>query len=223
MKKIINKIAEVKSNFFLKKHTPSGSTMKLLKDLYPSVNWNRVDFYEGLPWFTPYIAPHLTAQALPQFYSFSRYRIYTKNFDESKPQYLADIVHEGYHVMQAMQFWKGYGLGFFRGLMLYYNALFIKHGYRSNPFEITAHDQENRFMDYCEKSRLDSVAPKNIAENFCEISKEEPLVFSKYKFRYEGSYLNLTVSVIFCSLVTITKPFADVLVFGIGLIPVRVG
>jgi len=222
MRKIVKKITEVKTSFYLKKHIPSPSTVQLLKDLYPSVNWNRVDFYEGLPWFTPYIAPYVTAQALPEFYSFSRYRIYTKNFDETKPQYLADIVHEGYHVMQAMHFWKGYGFGFFRGLMLYYNALFIKHGYRSNPFEITAHDQEDRFMEYF-KNRLDSIVDeKVVTENFCEIYKEKLLVFNKYKFRYEGNYFALAVSFMFCTLVTITKPFADVLVFGIRLIPIKV-
>ncbi len=202
----------IRNNFFLKKHIPLPSTITLLKNLYPSVDWNRVDFYEGLPWFTPFIAPYVTAQALPQFYSFSRYRIYLKKFDESRAQCLADIVHEGYHVMQAMQFWNGYGIGFFRGLMLYYNALFVKYGYRSNPFEITAHDQEYRFLDYCIKHGLHGIIPKVHPGAFTDISKETGLIFKEYKFRYQENYLALIGSFLFCSLVTITKPFADVLV-----------
>src|SRR5436190_6851302 len=119
----------MRNNFFLRRHTPLPSTIQLLKDLYPNVNWNRVDFYEGLPWFTPAVAPYVTCQALPQFYSFSKFRIYIKKFDESRAQCLADIVHEAFHVMQAMHFAKGYGLGFFRVWMLYYVAVFMKHGY----------------------------------------------------------------------------------------------
>ena len=117
----------IKNRFFLKKHTPLPSTMELLKNLYPQVDWKRVEFFEGLPWFTGIIAPFVTAQALPHFYSFSKYRIYLIRFDESRAQCLADIVHEGFHVLQAMQFSKGYGLGFLRGLMVYYNALFLRH------------------------------------------------------------------------------------------------
>lgn len=219
MKKIIKKTKEVfksiKGSFFLRKHTPLASTIKLLKDLYPSVNWNRVDFYEGLPWFTPFIAPYVNAQALPQFYSFSRYRIYIQKFDESRAQCLADIVHEGYHVMQAMHFWKGYGLGFFRGLMVYYNALFLKYGYRSNPFEITAYDQEYRFLAYCEKRGLHGMVPQVAPGAFKDISRERPLVFSRYNFKYEENYLALAGSFIFCSLVTIIKPLADIALFTI--------
>lgn len=209
-------MSSVRENFFLKKQIPLPSTIKLLKDLYPAVDWNRVDFYEGLPWFTPLIAPYVTAQALPQFYSFSRYRIYLKIFDESRAQCLADIVHEGYHVMQAMHFWNGYGLGFFRGLMVYYNALFLKYGYRSNPFEITAYDQEYRFLDYCEKHGLHGIVPEVTPGAFNNISRERPLVFSRYQFRYGESYFALAVSFIFCSLVTVIKPVVDLLIFGIG-------
>jgi len=220
MRKIIintgNFLRSIKNSFFLKKHTPLASTIQILKDLYPTVNWNRVDFYEGLPWFTPFIAPYVTAQALPHFYSFSRYRIYLKKFDESRAQCLADIVHEGYHVMQAMQFLKGYGFGFFRGLMVYYNALFLKYGYRSNPFEITAHDQEYRFLDYCIKHKLHGIIPPVAPAAFSDISKETPLVFSEYKFSYKESSFALVGSFIFCSLVTVVKPFVDVMLWGIG-------
>jgi hypothetical protein len=225
MRKILKNIAasflSIKNNFFLKKHIPLASTMTMLKDLYPSVDWTRVDFYEGLPWFTPFIAPYVTAQALPQFYSLSRYRIYLKKFDESRAQCLADIVHEGYHVMQAMQFWKGYGIGFFRGLMLYYNALFLKYGYHANPFEITAHDQEYRFLDYCTKHGLRGVIPKVNPDAFANIAEEKPLVFNKYEFRYDENIVALAGSFFFCGLVTIVKPFVDVLIYGMSFFMLR--
>src|SRR4051812_15651792 len=89
-----------KANFRLKKYEPLPATMHLLADLYPGVDWKRVDFYQGLPWFTPGVAPYVTAQALPQFYSFGRFRIYLTKFDETRAQCLADIVHEAFHIMQ---------------------------------------------------------------------------------------------------------------------------
>ena len=217
IKKIGRGLRSIRSNFFLTKQIPLPSTMAILKDLYPAVNWNRVDFYEGLPWFTPYIAPYVTAQALPQFYSFSRYRIYIKKFDESRAQCLADIIHEGYHVMQAMNFWKGYGFGFFRGFIFYYSALYLKYGYRSNPFEITAHDQEYRFLDYCEKHGMHGIVPKVVPAAFTEIAKEKPLIFSRYSFRYTENFISLIGSFFFCSVVAIIKPFIDVLIVVIGL------
>lgn len=208
----------IKGNFFLQKRIPLESTMILLRDLYPSIDWKRVDFYEGLPWFTPTIAPYVTAQALPDFYSLSRYRIYLKKFDESRAQCIADIVHEAYHILQAMNFWKGYGFGFFRGFMFYYSAVFAKYGYRRNPFEIPAYDQEYRFLDYCEKLGVHGIVPKIAPGTFNNISKESSLVFRTFKFRYTGNSLLLAGSFIFCSFITVIKPFADTLVFLTGFL-----
>jgi hypothetical protein len=206
----------IKRNFFLKKHYPLASTMELLKELYPNVDWRRVDFYEGLPWFTPLVAPYVTAQALPRFYSFSGYRIYLKAFDETRAQCLADIVHEGFHIMQAMQFWKGYGLGFLRGLMVYYNALFFTHGYRSNPFEVPAYDQEFRFLDHCRQLSYHGLIPKLPQHPFGSIPKSSGLIFTHSPFKYKGSRLVLIGSFLVCLLIALIKPIADILVFVLG-------
>jgi hypothetical protein len=74
LKVFLSAVGSVSKNFFLKKHQPAESTLQLLHDIYPHINWKRVDFYEGLPWFTSFVAPYVTAQALPNFYSFTRYR-----------------------------------------------------------------------------------------------------------------------------------------------------
>jgi hypothetical protein len=229
MKRLINKLKEifshVKSNFFLKKYTPSESTMKLLRDLYPQVDWKRVDFYEGLPWFTPMVAPYVTAQALPKFYSLSRFCIYLKKFDESRAQCISDIVHEAFHVMQAMNFWNGYGFGFFRGWLIYYIAVFAKQGYRTNPFEVPAYDQEFRFLNYCQKHGVHGIVPKVPHNAFINICDEHTLVFKEYKYRYEGPWLLLAGSFLFCLITAVLKPVVDLLVFIIGSVtgkkPVR--
>lgn len=202
-----------KNNFYLRKHTPLPSTIKLLQDLYPRVNWKRVDFYEGLPWFTPLVAPYVTAQAIPQFYSFGRYCIYLKKFDESRAQCLADIVHEGFHIMQAMQFMEGYGLGFLRGLMVYYNALFYKYGYRQNPFEIPAYNQEYRFLEYCNKHHIAGVEPKVPPHALDGVRNEKELVFNHFPFSYKENYAVLAGSFLLCALIAIVRPPADLVVF----------
>ena len=207
----------LRESFFLKKHHPTESTMRILYDLYPNVNWKRVDFYEGLPWFTPMVAPYVTAQALPRFYSFGGFRIYLRKFDESRAQCIADIVHEAFHIMQAMHYWKGYGIGFFRGFMVYYIALFMKYGYRQNPFEIPAYDQEYMFLHYCERIGLHGIVPKVPQEAFRNIKDENSLVVKKYVFRYSEKFYPLVLSFIFCLLVAFIKPFVDVLGFFIRL------
>lgn len=210
-------LRSIKHSFFLKKHVVKPSTIQLLEDIYPTVNWDRVDFYEGLPWFTPLIAPYVTAQALPQFYSFSRFRIYLKKFDESRAQCLADIVHEGLHVLQGMHFWKGYGFGIFRGFTVYYSALYVKYGYRNNPLEIPAYDQEFRFLGFCEKHHQHGIEPPIDISELRDIYKESTLVFKDYQFRYKENYLVLAGSFIFCFLLAIVKPIIDGIIFLIRL------
>jgi hypothetical protein len=205
-------IASIRKNFFLKKHSILPGTRKVLEALYPNLPWHRVDFYEGLPWFTRFIAPYVTAQALPSFYSAGRFRIYLKKFDESRAQCLADIVHEAFHILQAVQFNKGYGLGFFRGFMVHYNALFLKYGYRQNPFEVPAYDQEYRFLAYCERIGLHGVTPPVRTGALARIGSENELVFREYAYRYAGNPLALAASFVFCLLVALLKPLADLLI-----------
>src|SRR3954470_8544878 len=111
--KIIRRIGDfardISGRFFLRRHYPLPVTMEVLKHLYPEMDWSRVTFHEGLPWFTPLVAPFVTAQALPDFYSCTRFRIYLRKFDESRAQCIADIAHEAFHILQAMQHARGYG------------------------------------------------------------------------------------------------------------------
>ncbi|HLG03234.1 MAG TPA: hypothetical protein VI731_06540 [Bacteroidia bacterium] len=215
-------LQSIRNNFFLQKHRPLPSTMKLLADLYPTIDWSRVDFYEGLPWFTPIIAPYVTAQALPQFYSFSRYRIYLRKFDESRAQCLADIVHEGMHVFQAMHFFRGYGFGILRGFTVLYSAVFARHGYRNNNFEIPAYDQEFGFLKYCEEKHQHGIVPKIDTSVLTGISSRSSLVIHKFKFHYNANFILLAGGFIFCLIFAILKPVIDVFVFLIiQFVPVR--
>ena len=213
-----NRFLNIRNNFFLRKRKILPSTQQLLKELYPSVDWKRVDFYEGLPWYTPFIAPYVTAQALPQFYSFGRFSIYLRKFDETRVQCLSDIVHEGFHVLQGMQFNKGYGLGILRGFTVFYAALFTRYGYRQNPFEIPAYDHEFRFLDFCEQRHQHGIQPKVDPEALKPMDKS--LVMKDFSFRYRGSYLALAGSFLFCLLLALLKPLIDGIVFLVSHIAV---
>jgi hypothetical protein len=203
-------------NFFRRRHRPEPSTIKLLQDIYPNVDWRRVRFYEGLPWFTPPVAPYVTAQALPHFYSFGGFCIYLKRFDETRAQCLADIIHEAYHVMQAMKFGRGYGIGFLRGWMIYYLAEFVKHGYRKNAFEVPAYNQEFRFLSYCLRLGIRGMISQVKPGAFDNISNERELVFPTFSYRYKGSFFTLIGSFFVCVAITIVKPVADLALFVFG-------
>lgn len=210
--------ASIKENFYLKKHEPSPETLKLLKKVYPNIDWRRVDFYEGLPWFTPLIAPYVTAQALPQFYSFNRFSIYIKKMDESRAQCLADIVHEGLHVLQGFNMWKGYGIGIFRGFTLHYIALFSRYGYRNNPLEIPAYDQEFRFLNFCAQNGQHGITPKINTAIFDKIDENTGLVFRNYPYPYKVvGPLRLAMSFLACLVLALTKPVLDAIAYMVRL------
>jgi len=211
----------VSSNFFLKKHTLQPSTQKLLRNLYPNINWKRVDFYEGLPWFTPLIAPYVNAQALPQFYSLGRFSIYLKKIDESRAQCLADLVHESFHVLQALQAWKGYGLGILRGFTVYYLAFFMRYGYANNPMEIPAFDQEFRFLYFCERYRQHGVIPKIDLSVLKYISHERALIFRRLDLKYNENPLRLVAGFFICLALVFLKPLADLVAYLIKIFTVK--
>jgi hypothetical protein len=205
-----------RKNFFRKRHYPSEATMQLLKDLYPRIDWKRVHFYEGLPWFTPPVAPYVTAQALPRSYSLGGFSIYLKQYDEERAQCLADIIHEAFHVMQAMTYGRGYGAGFTRIWMIYYLAEFMRVGYRKNPFEIPAYNQEFRFLSYCARRGIRGILSRVGPGAFADISGETELVHHRSDYKFRGPRVLIVAAFFLCITVSVLKPFADVMVYFIG-------
>lgn len=132
--------------------------MELLGFLYPTVDWSRVDFYSGLPWWTA----GASAITIPDPVSLGRFRIHMGNLtDPCSPTTMRVIVHEAFHVLQFMSFNSGYGFGMFNpGFVAYLGCFFrnffgrvfslrfrnlVSSSYAENPFEIEANDQEGRF------------------------------------------------------------------------------
>lgn len=127
---------------------------KVLEALYPTVDWTRVHFFSGKPW---YILPGYGAITLPEPFSLSKFRIYLGSatdfcdkFDQGgqlKPNVaLNTIVHEGFHILQFTHIAGGLGVGIARPCYLrYIQCHLASGGYDNNPFEIQASDQDDRF------------------------------------------------------------------------------
>jgi hypothetical protein len=188
-----------------KKFYPAHTTLSLLQRLYPDLDTSRLVFYEGLPWYSRKFAPYLTAQALPSFYSFGCFDIFLLSYNEEDPRCLADIVHECYHIMQAQQYLKGFGAGFLRGFTIYYAAWFFKSGYRQNPFEVPAYEQEYAFLRWCSAANIRSGFPADTGFN----------QMVRYKLARVASpeIWWMIPAFLLCVVLAVLKPFADILYF----------
>jgi hypothetical protein len=189
---------------------PSEKIMQLLRVIYPKLDLEQIKFYEGIPWFTKYVAPFVTAQALPDTYSLRKLNIHVKKYDENDCLILADIVHEAYHMVQYERFWKGWGIGFLRPFIVYYNACYITRGYRNNHFEIPAYEQEYAFQRFCNAHHITLSNPHD-RETLEHLVEQTEMKTEYIEYKYEGKFLHLVISFLFCVLVAIVKPLMEFL------------
>lgn len=116
---------------------------ELLDRLYPTVDWSRVIFLSGLPWWT---TSGTAAITLPDPIDAWRFRVYLgDDTDFCDPNTLTTLVHEAMHVAQFMAAGGGIGLGFYRPGFIAYFACHFAHGYDNNPFEVQADEQDKKF------------------------------------------------------------------------------
>lgn len=195
---------------FPKRVNPSGNLLQLLRVIYPTLNLDKIRFYEGVPWFTRYVAPYVTAQALPDTYSLRTLNIYVQKYDERNCNIVADIVHEAYHMVQYERFWKAWGVGFLRPFIVYYNACYITRGYRNNPFEIPAYEQEYAFLRFCNDHKITVNNPYD-KETLEHLVDQTQMRTRFIEYKYEGRILHLVMSFVFTLLVAIVKPIAEFL------------
>jgi hypothetical protein len=132
---------------------------KLLDFLYPTVDWTRVRFYSGLPWYVSLFSPNTTGITLPDTVGVSDYCVYLGTATDFCGTGIDTLVHEAFHVAQFMSVSNGYGPGLFRpGFIAYLNCFFANGSvYKNNPFEVQAYAQENAFhacqsIDVCDCS-----------------------------------------------------------------------
>lgn len=143
---------------------------KLLEFLYPTVDWNGVMFFSGMPGW----ASDADALTIPNPLGSCGYRIYLgKNTDFCKLATITTIVHEGFHVQQFTGIAGGCGAGFMRPVFFQYFVCFFaeylprliaylggklvpggptslaqvyNQAYYANPFEQAAYAQQDAFV-----------------------------------------------------------------------------
>jgi len=135
-------------------------TEAVLQGIYPTINWQNVHFYHGLPWFIR--GGFVNAIVLPATWGRHGIHVYFRDYRPDSFYNLMTVVHEGFHVLQYRD--MGTGIGFFRGFMIYYLSeylqLFFKNiknntrenasqiAYEKHPMEIPAYAYEAAFQQY---------------------------------------------------------------------------
>lgn len=133
------------------KREPTPCVRDLLAALYPTVRWEKVTFYEGLPgWVQRFTHGAIT---LPDPLGTHGIDVYVAagQWNPCTPGGLGLLVHECFHVLQFQE--GGAGLGALRVFTLKYlfRAIF-EGGGRENRYEKPAYEQEEKiFIPACRK------------------------------------------------------------------------
>ncbi len=160
----------------------------LLKNIYPLVDWEKIIFYDKMPWFLT--SSFAVGTALPRSFWGKELGVYCRDLGAmSSVQATLIIVHEAYHIYQYEGLKGGINWGLNCRFMRYYfgwyfqtltTAIFQKkmpwkqataYAYRQHPMEVVAYAQENLF--YKEWSNFN----QNSTEWF--IPHQSPLVIAK--------------------------------------------
>lgn len=186
-------------------------TEVVLQRIYPTINWQDVRFYKGLPWFIR--GGFVNAIVLPATWGRRGIHVYFRDYRPDSFYNLMTVVHEGFHVLQYRDL--GAGIGFFRGFMIYYLSeylqLFFKNiknntrenasqiAYNRHPMEIPAYAFEATFREYA-RTRKGIIYTDNIpAELMCQTCGYQPQV--NLPFLLLGGFITF--------IFTLLKPFIE--------------
>lgn len=108
------------------------------KALFPTLDFRRVEFFRGTPWYLP---RSMTGFAFPASLGIGRVNIYVRGdmYDPCSKDTLLLIAHELVHALQFQQ--SGLGVGLFNfGLANYIACSLATGSYRNHPAEREAYD-----------------------------------------------------------------------------------
>lgn len=151
--------------------------MDLLRALYPTIDWSKVTFLEGKPWF---LLTGYGALTIPDPLSIDGYLVYLGDdteFCDPKQKYetLNTLVHEAVHILQYQGVVKSGSPGLIHFGFIKYLYHYVCRGfnYDRNPMEEEAYRQGDAFDQALPNIPNPSgPAPKL---NFCDCSTGEPL------------------------------------------------
>jgi len=178
----------------------------LLKKFYPTVNWNKVRFYNTLPWYTQYGLKYLDGITTPSNFGIYTIDIYLNHLNLYRPYGLATLVHEGYHILQFQKQYRA-GIGFLKIYLIDYIAGWFKHGYFQHPMEKPAYVQErnmNKFLGI----HFENLRPGGI-EKMISANRNEHLIIKKAEHQLDTPWYNFTAAFLLTLLIAILKPLAE--------------
>ena len=195
------------------KFLPSASVLMLLRALYPTIRWEEVAFYKGLPW---YISPKMAnALVLPAGYGYKEVHIYFHNWQTNSCRGLSTLVHESFHVLQFQDL-QAKGLSLLRNFLVVYIAHFLptflselfqkrsfsqarEKAYLGHPMEIPAYAQDNNFEKACfafglskmygENSIIEADIHAFVAQNLALIQIKSGATYPKNPLWYAISFI----------------------------------
>jgi len=177
---------------FPKMITPDEEVKALLHRIYPTIDWQKVRFYEGLPWFIA--GSNVGAIVLPGTWRSQSIHVYFSYYQPHTLAGLSTIIHEGFHILQCHD--MGRGVGFMRRFMVCYLAdyfqLFFKYvfekgrnianhaAYKEHPMEIPAFAQDRRFSQHCLRNKM-NVSPEHLPNKLIHDGLFDDIHFYAYQ------------------------------------------
>lgn len=192
---------------------PDAEVRALLQGIYPTIDWQKVRFYKGLPWFMR--GSYINAIVLPATWRRRHIHIYFAIYQPNTLAGLSTIIHEGFHVLQYQDL--GTGIGFLRRFMVCYLAdyfqLFFKNinkkgyrianniAYQQHPMEISAYAQDRNFSQHCLRNKMQispAQLPSKLIHTHCGYTP---------KIAFPFLFIGLIMTLIFA----LVKPFIEIL------------
>jgi hypothetical protein len=204
---------------------------RLLHQMYPEIDWSKVEFNAGLPWFM-----HFTfaiGTALPHSYNGQRVHICLRDKDRrSLNERLCIMVHEAFHIQQYHDLESmtsgSWGWGYNRRFMRYYigwyfqtlwEALFEdkmtwkdakQHAYRQHPMERTAYFHEGIF-----RKNINVYRGHSVIGFFNQVPR---LVCTNSHVPAAPHWFFHGLATFVCVLIALIKPLLDALIFPLALL-----
>ncbi len=212
--RLYKQVEKLFRHVFPKQIIPDKGTLKLLEQIYPSLNLSKVHFFDGLPWFIG--DAYVSGIAMPGTYNTDKVHIYLKKYNPRTQGGLAIIVHELFHALQYQDLYKAKGIGLMRLFIVHYLSNYIRlyfkylrqyghHNanrlaYEFHPMEIPAFQQEHAFLYLLKTAK--GVQPEDIKWGNCVCDT------SGYKNPAGKGWLLL--GWIIASLMMLAKPFVEI-------------
>lgn len=190
--------------------------LKIIAAVYPTLDFEKVVLYKGLPWFVRY-SSWISGITLPHDYKRGYTSIYIKAPNPASLPELSLLVHEYFHVMQYQQANQNFfGIGYINGFLANYLAGYTKHGYRNHPLEIPAYDFEAEFeAAFSEHINQDEDA--ELAVLTSSMPESFPICNS-ISYKYQDGIFRWIPAALLTLVIGLFKPFVEIIILSIVLL-----